>query len=970
MRNEQEFRFDQFRLLRASRLLLENDKPVRLGGRALDLLTALLERAGDIVSKEELIAYAWPDTIVEETSLRFHISSLRKTLGDGRQGARFIANISGRGYCFVGGVERVQHGAGAHAPDPAPLAIRHNLPVRLTRIVGRDDLVDAIARLLPERRFTSIVGPGGMGKSTLALAVCDEVLASYPDGAWFVDLAPVSDARLVPAALAGVLGVGVDEVEPMRHLSAYLRDRRMLILVDNCERLLDAAAVLVDGLLASSRHIDVLTTSREPLGAKGEWIQSLPPLSLPDASAELTAAQAMAFPAVQLFMERAVASIDGFELSDWEAPGVVEICRRLDGMPFAIELAAAHVDVFGVSGLLTQLDDRFPVLPKSRRAVPERHQTLRTLLDWSHDLLTEPERELLRRLAVFTASFTAEAAQAVGTGDGESLADVSDRIVALASKSLVVVVPGADEVRYRLLDTTRAYALERLEQDATADEVRRRHARYVRQVLAQAESDWLTMSRPDWLAVYAMYIDDIRAALDWAIRSPDGLATNIALATGASALAHHLSMQSEFMRRIEGAMARYQAGSLRDPLLELHLCTSLGGMLIVLRGPSPAVEALFARALDMATELGSDRHREIAINGMCAIAFNKADYPAALAHAEALARLASQVGDAAAAQASDRLKAQILLKQGQLRESKRLAERVLRHPANVARLASPYPMDRRVTMRMVLAQILWIEGTPEQALRIAIEAIELAESEPAHGQCMTLAWSACPIALWMGDVALARGFIARQDLIATQYSFVFQKAWAAEYGRALAFLERGTGDLGDVDDDRDDPPVDATLAPVSDVMGTMGEPFLTDEAIARVASGQAGWCAAEILRAQGDRALRREHGADEALARSFYEQALDVARRQGALAWELRATTSLAELERRRGRPQAGLDALAAVVGQFTEGFGTRDLQRANALLGDLAREVSALTPPAAAAAPAPPPPAARARPAALLPRR
>lgn len=936
---DQEFRFDQFRLLRSRRLLLENDRPIRLGSRALDLLTALLERAGELVSKEDLLAYAWPTTIVEETSLRFHMSSLRKALGDGQQGARFIANVSGRGYCFVAKVERIDHGRLSKGPTICTPEHAHNLPVRLTRIIGRTTLVDSIARLLPERRFISIVGPGGMGKSTLALAICDEVLASYPQGAWFVDLSPLSDAALVPSALATVLGVGIDEAEPMRNLCAFLRDKHMLIVLDTCERLIEGVAVLAEGLLTSGKDIHVIATSREPLGAKGEWIQRLPPLYVPDSHGELTASEAMAFPAVQLFVERAVASLDGFELHDWEAASAVGICRRLDGMPFAIELAAAHVDAFGVSGLLVQLNDRFPLLSQGRRAVPERHQTLRALLDWGYELLTEPERKLLRHLAVFPAAFTMEAAEAVAPDGGATGADVSDGIVSLAAKSLVVVIASGDEVRYRLLDTTRAYALERLEQDSEADEVRRRHASYLCDVLAHAEVEWMTMTRIEWSASYAGHIDDVRVALDWAIGSPNELITNVRLAAGAGELAHHLSLQAEFLRRIDQAMERYRAGSQHDPLLELHLCNSLAGLRLTLLGFGPDIGVLFARSLEMANELDSDRYREEAIHGLFVAAFGEADYPLAGKHAEALGRLACQADDASMALTADRLKAQVLFKMGSLNDSKRLAERVLRHPMVQMRLGCPYPMDRRVSMRILLAQILWIEGNPEQAIQVAIEGLELSEAEPAFGQCVALAWAACPIALWMGDLDLARTFIERFQRHSTRYSFAFQAAWARDYARVLAFRAHPQAEA----DPKDEGDVNAgvTLAAVSDVMGTMGEQFLTDEAIWRLESGRAGWCAPEILRAQGDRAMRRGRKEDEAEAASFYDQSLRLAQQQGALSWELRTATSIAALKRKQGRAQEGHELLKAAFDKFTEGFKTDDLMQAKAVLEALERELA-----------------------------
>ena len=781
-----------------------------------------------------------------------------------------------------------------------------------------------------------------MGKSTLALAVCDELLASYPDGVWFVDLAPISDPALVASALATALGVGIDEADPMRTLGAYVRERRMLVLMDNCERVVEAAAVLAVNLLTSGRHVNVLATSREPLGAKGEWLQRLPPLVVPERRELLTAHEAMTSPAVQLFVDRAVASVDGFELSDWEAAGVAEICRRLDGMPFAIELAAAHVDVFGISGLLTQLNDRFPVLPQSRRAVPERHQTLRALLDWSYNLLTDLEKAQLRNISVFTASFNLDAAIAVGAADDVSPNHVSDGIAALASKSLIVVVSDGDEVRYRLLDTTRAYALERLAESSQVDEVRRRHARYMNQLLKRAESDWATMTRQDWIVLYGAYMDDVRAALEWATFSRDGLVEYVQLVAvaGGTALAFILSLQSEFLRRIELAMERYRAGTTRDSVLELNLCLSLAGLLANVKGPQDRqIDTLYCRALELATELRSDAYRAATLDGMFVVAFIDSDYRVALGHAEALAQLASQSDDSSMMLTADRLKAQCLFKLGSIGESRCLAERVLRSPMKAPRLAYPYPMDRRVAMRILLAQILWIEGCPEQALRVAQESVVLSESEAAFPHSISLGFAACPIALWTGDLDLAANFIDRLQLLSRQYGFNLQSAWAREFARVLA--SKGHQGLSAAGSDGMTSAA-SSIAPISDVMGTMGERFLTDEAIARLDSGRAEWCAAEILRAQGERSLLAGTSQGAALAESLYERSLSLAREQGALSWELRTATSMAELARTRGRSREAHAELTSVFQRFTEGFETSDLVRARELLVELAADLDA----------------------------
>jgi DNA-binding winged helix-turn-helix (wHTH) protein len=403
-----EFSFGPFRLLRDQRLLLKAEKPVRLGGRAHEILSALLERPGEVVSKEQLFARVWPKQFVEEGNLKFHVAALRKALGDGQEGNRFIANVPGRGYCFVGRVESSEW------KPPAPgTAQSRQLPAPLTRIVGRSDTIVSLATRLSQQRFITIVGPGGIGKTTVAVAVAAALVATFNDGVRFVDLAPIADPSRVVSAVAAALGVAVQSENDSQGLISFLRDRHTLIVLDNCEHVIETVAALAEGLVTGAGSACLLATSREPLGADGEHVHRLEPLATPPASEELTAAQALAFPAVQLFVERAVASQDTFELTDADAPIVAQLCRRLDGIALAIEIAAGRVDTFGVAQLASGLDDRLRLLMRGRRTSLTRHQTLSATLDWSYQLLPEAEREALRGLAIFAGIFYWNSASAV-----------------------------------------------------------------------------------------------------------------------------------------------------------------------------------------------------------------------------------------------------------------------------------------------------------------------------------------------------------------------------------------------------------------------------------------------------------------------------------------------------------------------------------------------------------------------------
>src|SRR6267143_195898 len=549
--DEETFVFGSFRLIPAQRMLLEDEKPLRLGSRALDILVTLVESAGETIGKDRLIARTWPDTVVDEGALRVHVAALRKALGDGRAGKRYIVNNPGRGYSLAAPVAREQR-----RPAIAPTngtAVRGNLQALLTRIVGRDDIIVALAAQLIQRRFLTIVGPGGIGKTTVAIAVAETASASYRDGVWFVGLASLADPELVPSAFGATLGISLSSVNPVYGLTAWLRDKHALIVLDSCEHVVGAAAALAEAVLKAAPNVSILTTSREPLRAESESLHRLPALELPSDSVDLSARDALRYSAVQLFNERASAAADGFALADADVPAILEICRRLDGIPLALELAAARVGVFGVRDLAAHLDDRFRLLTAGRRTALPRHQTLGAALDWSYQLLPEEERAVLRRLSVFAGDFPLEAAVAVAADPGSS--GIVDRIANLVSKSLVTADPRGELAQYRLLDTTRLYALEKLRSSGELQQIARRHAEYYRAVFRHAEAESESRPQDEWLAIYGRHLDNLRAGLDWAFSAEGDPQIGVGLAIAAVPLWVQLSLLGECRERVERALA-------------------------------------------------------------------------------------------------------------------------------------------------------------------------------------------------------------------------------------------------------------------------------------------------------------------------------------------------------------------------------------------------------------------------------
>ena len=507
------WRFGPYEARPTERALLADGVPVKLGGRAFDTLVALLERHERVVGKRELMDTVWPKLVVEENNLQAQVMALRKVMGPAA-----IATVPGRGYRLTLPVESIGAPARSAAPVPAAAAAPRptNVPANLPPMLGRADDLEALAALVRAHGLVSIVGAGGIGKTRLAHELLADLADDWPDGAWLVELSSLADPALVASAVARVVGATVPVGRPATDaVAAVLRTQRMVLALDNCEHLLDGVVAFVEALRTAASGVRLLVTSQEPLKAVDEHVYRLATLSVPPADA----ADAAGYSAVEMFVAAARAADPRFALTRRNAAAVAEICRHLDGIPLALQLAAARVPLLGIEGLRARLTERFHVLTGGARTVLRRHQTLRGALEWSHGLLTAEEQAVFRRLAVFAGSFALEAAQQVAADATVTEWQVLEHLGALVDKSLVVA-EGDDAPRYRLLETTRAFALERLGEAGETDEFLRRHALATRDRITALVGTWWQTS-PAEHAAAALEIDNLRAAIAWATAAPD-----------------------------------------------------------------------------------------------------------------------------------------------------------------------------------------------------------------------------------------------------------------------------------------------------------------------------------------------------------------------------------------------------------------------------------------------------------------
>ncbi len=927
--------FGPFRLDPERRELLQDGQPLHLRAREFDILNYLVERAGDFVTKEELTDKVWAVNFVSDANIRVQIAALRRVLGDGRDNARYILSAAGRGYSFCAplisdvtapsSTARLDRSGGS-------ADLRYNLPIRLKPTLGRGEASHRLVSHLPHQRLVTIVGAGGIGKTTLALTAAESLIDAYDDGVRFVDLASLSDPKLIAGAMATTLGMSPRSPDTEEELIRFVEDKQLLFILDNCEHLIEAAAALVESVLTRTRDVHFLATSREPLRTDGEWLFRLGPLDVPPRKPALTAAEAIAYPAVKLFVERARLSDSLFEFLDADAITVAELCRRLDGNPLAVELAAARVGLFGIQGLASQLDESFNTLTQGRRTALPRHQTLRATLDWSYDTLSDGERTLLYRLSIFRGEFTLASARTVAEAEPSTDNSVFENLAGLTAKSLVNVDVSHQPARYRMLFLTRDYAFEKLIESGEIDAVARRHAQNYLDLIGNIAKSDKESSGIGW-------IDDIRTALEWAFSPHGDLAMGMKLTSASVELGARLSLLPEYGRLIDDALARIPDLVPPQPDLELRLYVERVHIALHTTGNYEELSLRAETAVKLATNIYEATGDSSALHEILAlqfgIKFGAGDSPGLFAIAQRAGELDPfEDGQPEKNIMTERMLAQACHFVGDHRRAMAVAQAILDRPAAAVNGRLDIPGDRLnpfVTMRIFLARSHWLTGRAELASRIAQEAYALSTAQNQL-QCYVLGMAAIPIALWRGDYISAKTDIARLFEKSEEFGLGYWTNWARAFQTVMSVCENDLPDDGD--------PLELFRGIVQDTiqrdqMATFHDSLAGEDSLKRVEDGIVGWNAPEVLRAIAERRLATGSATPDE-AEDMLRRALELARSQEALSWQLRTATSLSRLWGYQGRMEDARNLLSEAMNAVCEGFGDSDYIAAEALLADL----------------------------------
>jgi predicted ATPase/DNA-binding winged helix-turn-helix (wHTH) protein len=919
------------------RELRADGKVTPIGGRAFELLEILVRANGEVVTKSELLDRVWPGAIVSENALEVHVSALRRALGADRA---MLKTVFGRGYCLTGEWRPTQPHA-VSAGTAAVVGRESNLPLRVSQLIGRDAEISFIRDRLREVRMITITGPGGIGKTRLGLEVARSLVPEFAGDVQYVELASVWDQKVIYATVAGALDLKIEarEMSP-RAVARAIGRRRILLLLDNCEHVVGVAAALAEAIIRTCPQASILATSRELLRIEGEETYRVPPLAVPPDGAD--AGEMLQHSAVQLFMARM--SLQGSDVVRSDLSSVASICRHLDGIPLAIEFAAARAATLDLRSVLAGLAARFDLLTGGRRTALPQHQTLRAALDWSYDLLSPGEKELFRTLGVFRSGFSLEAAVAVA-GGARNPSAVMEGIANLVEKSLLGFDGPARSNRWRFLETTRAYAFEKLTESEQAGPTARRHAEFFRELIVPTSGIQLTSEQ---VARFGREIDNVRAAVDWAF-SPEGdAATGIVLTAAYVPVWFNLMLMVECTDRVERALEMLKPELNISVGLRAQLYVTLGFALLNTDGMAKRSGEVLSEGLRLAVSYDDAQLQLRAMWGIWSVNFNAGRYEEAKAAAEKVLLLAERTDDPVNLLVGHRIMGGALHFLGEQPKARFHLAQMLDAPRRESRSnAMWFLLEEQVLAKALQARVLLLQGFIDQARGMAESSLDEATVVGDRlAICYALRNSVCPLAIATGDVTRAQSSVGILLDIVRNYRTTFWMSWAmclegqllvlqGAFADGCKLLRAGLETRARAGWMMRNPEFFGTLAAGLAAQGRPADALaVIEEALVQSERGAQRWWVPELLRLQAEVLLqvRRDDSALGAAERQL-RAAVDTALQQGALFLELRAAVSLHRMLLGLRREAEGRQRLAAVYARFTEGFAAADLRAAQAFL-------------------------------------
>lgn len=907
--------------------------PVRIGPRSFELLMLLVKHAGEFVGNRHLLSAAWAGVVVEDASVRVHISLIRKALGtplpsDGC--LEWISNVPLRGYRFNGQLtsRRSSTSVTNQTANRPALTV---LPSRLTTLVGRQATVDEVASLMQVNRLVTIVGPGGIGKTSIAVCVAVRLQAELGIPAAFADFSPLVSPEHVPDAVARALGVPAGASDAIDAIHSNLVGRPVLLVADNCEHVLGPLAATVDRLLSRLPGLRVLATSRESLQLPGERLIRLLGLDLP-AGRSTSLEQLSRSPAAELLLARAKAA-GAADFNEGDTEALAAITRQLQGVPLAIELVAAQLGKQPARDLALRLQDHARLLSIGRRGAFDRQRSLAAALDWSMALLDEKEAQLLRALSAFRGRFDMEAALAICMGKIEP-DDALDALSSLVDKSLVMFDPSSQVAPYRLLDTTRAYAASHAARVGEEPMLLQRHAAHMLDAMRAATAELPLIEEAQWGERHVHRLDDVRFALRNSLADSGDLQVAAALVAASSPLWFHASLLAEYRDGVAATLAAMESRRADDAMATASLSTALLVAMLHTDALSPSLDGLWLKAISAARQAEAPVFQLQALWGRCTYEMFRGEYPLALRHADELMQVIMPWGDAAALNLAHRtcamanhLSGRLAISSAHSHASLLIGEHAPRTPTNMV------GVDPIVAAKAMLSRTQWLQGDIAQALETAIGMVERArQSKHSLSLCAAL-FGACPVALWSGQKELAGEWIELMRKEATRrglggwlrFPEWYHDGWRLLFEDAAAHRRKVRELLPGFE------------VPRQEMLATFSVDWVAPSLMARVLAGESAWCAAEVWRGEARRHAREGNLGE---AEACLNQAMALALEQGAAAWHWRASYDLARLLIRRGEHRQASSVVRKVLANWPRTDSAPLLKRIERLASALFRRI------------------------------